>query len=241
VREELNTQQEAILRTQRLAVAATSAAAARRPIRANAPVETVPYLQSVIPLNRLDYLVETCRNALLRCPGHVLEIGVYRGGSLSRLAEVVAEVCPAYRAIGIDTFAGHPYSDGHPVHPKGKYDDVDLRELSFRLAAQPHGSLVELHAGRVEDILPDLALKDVVFAHVDCDLYLPVRYCAQHLPPVMKNRGMIYFDDYGHEHCPGATRAVGEVFPEDCLHQVSMPDDGTCWSCYFRLGERGGA
>lgn len=202
-------------------------------------METVPYLQSVIPPNRLDYLVETCRNVLLRCPGHVLEIGVYRGGSLSRLAEVVAEVCPAHRAIGIDTFAGHPYSDGHPVHPQGKYADVDLRELAGRLAEQPYGCLVELHAGRVEDILHGLALKDVVFAHVDCDLYLPVRYSAQHLPIVMKASGTIYFDDYGHQHCPGATRAVGEVFRGDRLKHVSMPDDGTCWSCHLRLDEQG--
>lgn len=207
-------------------------------IRANAPIETVPYLQSVIPANRLDYLVETCRRALQRCPGNVLEIGVYRGGSLSRLAEVVAEVCPEYRAIGIDTFSGHPYSDGHPVHPEGKYRDVDLRELARQVAEQPHGLFVELHPGRVEDILSALALKDVAFAHVDCDLYLPVRYCAQHLPAIMKTGGTIYFDDYGHEHCPGATRAVEEVFALDDLHHVSMPDDGTCWSCYLRLDER---
>jgi len=195
----------------------------------------VPYLQSVIPPNRLDYLVEICRAALRRCPGHVVEIGVYRGGSLSRLAEVVAEVCPAYRAIGIDTFAGHPYSDGHSVHPQGKYADVDMRQLAGRLAGQPQGRLIELHAGLVETLLPDLALKDVAFAHVDCDLYLPVRFCAQHLPAVMKAGGTIFFDDYGHEHCPGATRAVSEVFAENRLHQVSMPDDGTCWSCYLRL------
>jgi O-methyltransferase len=205
--------------------------------RTNLPIETVPYLQSVIPPNRLEYLVETCRSALQHRPGHVLEIGVYRGGSLSRLAEVVAEMCPEYRAIGIDTFSGHPYSDGHPVHPQGKYHDVDLRELARQLAQQPQGRLVELHSGRVEDILHSLALKDVAFAHVDCDLYLPVRYCAEHLPAIMKAGGTIYFDDYGHEHCPGATRAVDDVFASNDLHEVTMPDDGTCWSCHLRIPE----
>lgn len=226
--------EESALRGQRMTGPARSLPATE-PIRVNEPIETAPYLESVIPPNRLEYLVEICRRSLQRCPGHVLEVGVYRGGSLSRLAKVVAEVCPEYRAIGIDTFAGHPYSDGHTVHPQGKYHDVDLNELERRLANQPFGSSVELHRGQVEDILHGLALKDVAFAHVDCDLYLPVRYCAEHLPAIMKAGGTIYFDDYGHEHCPGATRAVEEVFGSSDLHEVTMPDDGTCWSCHLRV------
>lgn len=219
--------------------AAPAPSFAHQPVRANSPVETVPYLHSVIPANRLNLLSEICRSSLKHCPGHVLEIGVYRGGSISRLAEVVAEVCPEYRTIGIDTFTGHPYSDGHPVHPAGKYADVDFAELRRRLARQPYGRDVELHAGRVEDILSGLNLRDVAFAHVDCDLYLPVRHCAIELPKMMKHAGTLYFDDYGHEHCPGATRAVAEVFPVGRLHEVSIGEDGTCWSCHLRLDELG--
>lgn len=209
-------------------------------VRANAPVETVRYLSSVIPPNRLDFLANKCRETLLQVPGNVLEVGTYRGGSLSRLAEVLMEICPEYRVIGIDTFTGHPYSDGHPVHPKGKYSDVDLQQLRCAIDEYKWGAQVELHKGRVEEILSSLDIKEIAFAHIDCDLYLPVRYCALEIPPLMKKGGLIYFDDYGHEHCPGATRAVREVFPEQALNEVSMPDDGTCWSCYFdpnRLGE----
>lgn len=227
-------QDEAVRRVHRVADT-LPAAAAGQSIRHNLPVETVPYLESVIPPKRLEYLVETCRRALQRGAGHVLEVGVYRGGSLSRLAKVVAEVCPEYRAIGIDTFSGHPYSDGHPVHPVGKYRDIDLRHLESRLAEQPQGRLVDLHRGRVEDILNRLGLEGVAFAHVDCDLYVPVRYCAEYLPAMMKAGGTIYFDDYGHEHCPGATRAVEEVFASETLHEVRMPEDGTCWSCHVQL------
>jgi hypothetical protein len=206
-------------------------------VRTNAPVETVDYLQSVIPPNRLDYLVEKCRETLRRCPGHVLEIGVYRGGSLSRLAQLVEEVCPEYRVIGIDTFSGHPYSDGHPVHPLGKYADVDLGRLTAAFAEQPYGGRIGLHTGRVENILQDLRLHDVAFAHIDCDLFRPVAFCAATLPALMKRGGLLYFDDYGHDHCPGATRAVDEAFPPERINQVYMPDDGTCWSCHVRLDD----
>ena len=96
-----------------------------------------------------------------------------------------------------------------------------------------------MHAGRVEEILRGLALRDVAFAHVDCDLYLPVAFCAAELPALMQPGAMLYFDDYGHEHCPGATRAVHEFFAAGLLNEVYMPDDGTCWSCHLRLDDRG--
>jgi|GEM_PF-3279007 len=206
-------------------------------VRTNEPVDGVPYLSSVIPQNRLDFLAETCRQALKRCPGHVLEVGVYRGGTLSVLAQIVSEVCPQYRAIGIDTFSGHPYSDGHPVHPAGKYADVDITELRAMFDAQTYGPWIDLHSGRVEKILDRISLNDIAFAHIDCDLYRPIKYCASHVPNIMRPDGTLYFDDYAHEHCPGATRAVDETFPKDCLHEVVMSNDATCWSCFFRLDE----
>lgn len=193
-------------RTWQSAASATLWSAERPLVRTNAPLDNVPYLHSVIPRNRLDYLAEICRQALGCCPGNVLEVGVYRGGSLSRLAQVVEDVCPQYRAFGIDTFSGHPYSDGHPMHPRGKYADVHLSLLREILNKQDYGLWVELHRGCVEDILNRLSLHDIAFAHIDCDLYIPVRYCAKHIPIFMKAGGLLYFDDYGHEHCPGATK-----------------------------------
>lgn len=206
-------------------------------IRANAPVDTVDYLCSVIPSNRLDHLESVCRQTLLECPGHVLEVGVYRGGSLLRLARALKVLCPQYRVIGIDTFTGHPYTDGHPIHPEGKYGDVNVPILQEALDRAGCSDVIELHRARVESILDGLGLYDVAFAHIDCDLYHPVRFCAESVPPLMKQGGVIYFDDYGHEHCPGATRAVQECFSSKEVHEVFMPGDGTCWSCYVRVGQ----
>lgn len=199
----------------------------------NSPVNTVAYLESVIPMNRLNFLEKTCRDVLKRLPGNVLEVGVYRGGSLIRLAEAVRDLCPEYRVIGIDTFMGHPYSDGHPVHPTGKYSDVDPEILKSLIAERGLSQWITLVQGRVEDIFDSLSLSDISFAHIDCDLYKPISYSARKVPLVLKKSGIIYFDDYGHEHCPGATRAVLENFERKSIEDVYLPEDGTCWSGYL--------
>jgi hypothetical protein len=162
-------------------------------------------------------------------------VGVYRGGSLAALAQAVRDVCPAFHAIGVDTFAGHPYSDAHPVHPIGKYADVDIQTLRTELERAGLGRWVSLVTGRIEDILPSMGLKDIAFAHIDCDLYLPISFCARTLPNLMLSGGLLYFDDYGHEHCPGARRAVEELFPKERLKEVYMKEDDTCWSCFVEF------
>ncbi|MGA2178011.1 MAG: class I SAM-dependent methyltransferase [Verrucomicrobiota bacterium] len=203
----------------------------------NSPVESVPYGQSVIPANRLDYIEALAERTLAEVPGNVLEVGVYKAGSLLPLARALNEnpTCERYGAYGIDTFTGHPYTDGHPVHPKGKYSDVDFGELERFLITTGLFDRIQLHKGRVEDIWPTLELPKFSFVHIDCDLYLPVKFCAQQVPRLMNKGGVLFFDDYGHEHCPGATRAIKEIFPNHPFTEVSMEDDGTRWSCFMNF------
>jgi O-methyltransferase len=208
---------------------------AATPRRSNEPVDSAAYLQSVIPHARLDYLASLCEETLRAVPGNVLEVGVYRGGSLARLADVVRRISPKNRVYGIDTFSGHPYTDGHPVHPVGKYADIDLDTLVGSLTRYELAPWITLIQGRVEDVLPTTSIGSISFAHVDCDLYWPVLYCARELPARMQPGGIIYFDDYGHEHCPGATAAVRDVFSVDRLTEVYIREDCTCWSCFIRF------
>jgi O-methyltransferase len=204
-------------------------------IRINKPIETVPYGHTVIPDNRLEYLVKKCEQTLKKVPGNILEIGVYRGGTIIRLSKILKDTCPEFIAIGVDTFTGHPYTDNHPVHPKRKYADVDLEDLQRCIKKKNLDKEIKLHKGKIEEIFIDLDLKNISFAHIDCDLYIPVKFCAQHVPGVMNKKGVIYFDDYGHEHCPGATKAVREKFNSQQIHEVYIPEDNTCWSCYIQL------
>lgn len=207
----------------------------KKAVRANEPVDIVAYGSSVIPSNRLDFLVRKCRETLEQSPGNVLEVGVYRGGSLLALTEVLKETCPQFKVYAIDTFAGHPYTDGHHVHPMGKYGNVEIIELEQLISAKGLTQWVNLFRGRVEEIFQGLHLNNISFAHIDCDLHTPVKYCAENVPPIMTHGGVLYFDDYGHEHCPGATTAVDGTFDKKLLHEVYMHDDHTCWSCYIEM------
>lgn len=206
-----------------------------QPVNTNQPIDTVPYGETVIPNSRLKYLQWKCKETLERNPGNVLEIGVYKGGTLLALAQAVKEVCPQFKVYGVDTFTGHPYTDKHPVHPAGKYADVDMDELEKFIRAKGYQDNVSLYEGKIEEIFAQLDLKNISFVHVDCDLYIPVKYCAENIPQVMNPHGVIYFDDYGHEHCPGATQAVEESFEKNQIHRVYIPEDDTCWSGYIQL------
>ncbi|WP_414682882.1 TylF/MycF/NovP-related O-methyltransferase [Longimicrobium sp.] len=203
--------------------------------RTNDPVDSVGYLASVIPRNRLNYLVSLCEETLRQVPGNVLEVGVYRGGSLVCLADVVSRVSPEHCVFGVDTFTGHPYTDGHPIHPIGKYADIEVDTLIRSLTARGLDRWIKLIRGRVEHVLDPDSIRPLSFVHVDCDLYSPVLYCARELPSRIQRGGIIYFDDYGHEHCPGATAAVREMFATAQVTEVYMQEDETCWSCFIRV------
>ncbi len=202
--------------------------------RVNNPIETVDFGKTVIPENRLKFLGDKCAEVLSKVSGNVIEVGVYKGGTLIELAKQVRDVCPQYKVYGVDTFEGHPYDDGHPVHPKGKYADVNITDLQEIIKKEGLSEWVELIQGKIEDVFDSLPAKEFAFAHIDCDLYIPIKFCATHIPPHIKKGGVIYFDDYGHEHCLGATKAVDEVFAKADIHEVSL-SDGTCWSGYINL------
>jgi len=204
-------------------------------VNTNDPVETVPYGQTVIPESRLKFLHWKCKETLKRTPGNVLEIGVYRGGTLVTLTKALKEICPQFKVVGVDTFTGHPYSDGHPVHPIGKYSDVTKEDLEKFFESKNLNEHIILKVGKIEEIFNLLNLKNISFAHIDCDLYTAVKFCAEQIPKIMNKHGVIYFDDYGHEHCPGATKAIKEVFEPHQLHQVYIPEENTCWSAYVQL------
>ncbi len=203
-------------------------------IRTNKPLESVPYGKTVIPENRLNFLAEKCRSVLEKTPGNVIEIGVYRGGTIIALAKQLRDICPEFVVFGVDTFSGHPYSDGHSVHPKGKYADVDVEKLQKTFEAEGVDTFITLYTGKIEDIFRSLQLSNISFVHVDCDLYTPVKFCAKYVTPLVNKGGIIYFDDYGHEHCPGATKAVEESFLKKQINEVSL-NDGTNWSAYVEL------
>ena len=155
----------------------------------------------------LDFLAALA--AISPWPGAFAEIGVYRGGSASRLYEIAQRQGRALHLY--DTFVGHPIvdpdHDNPHQHPKGRYGQDAITPDELR-DAMPD---CVVHAGTFPETLTYLA--PLAFAHVDADLYHPTLAACQLLPAMMPDGGVLYFDDYSRtDGCPGVREAVDAVF-----------------------------
>ena len=164
-----------------------------------------PTFPSLIGPADLDWL---CALAASAPPGDFVELGVYKGGSAERLYQIAE--AQGRRLWLFDTFSGHPANNpahddvGH--HHVGKYADaVDPHELQRRLprAIIARGVFPETFGTLIDRIS---------FVHSDLDLYDPTEAVCRLLPPRMVAGGMLYFDDYGWEECPGVREAVDAHF-----------------------------
>jgi len=154
---------------------------------------------SVIAQDTLNELIETAR---VCPPGDFVEVGVYKGGSAARLAEVAKE--QHRRLFLFDTFCGIPHADPTVDHHKvGDFNDTSLREVQ---AALPDAICIP---GVFPGTLP-AELISIALAHIDCDQYRSVFDCCFMLAPRMVSGGVMVFDDY--DCIPGAAKAVTECF-----------------------------
>lgn len=146
-----------------------------------------------------DVLAHMCK-LLSTTPqdGCVVEVGVYKGGSLWHLVRAAAGR-PVY---AYDTFTGIPYKDDIDSHAVGDFNDTSLAAVQ---AAVPTAIYA---VGEFPDSL--VTMPPIAFCHVDCDQYRAVKACIDVLGPRMLPGGVMWFDDYG---ClQGAIKAVEEAF-----------------------------
>jgi hypothetical protein len=137
--------------------------------------------------------------------GAFAECGVYRGGILKMLATAH----PGRTVYGFDTFAGLPAEmwGTDELHSVGDFDDTSLRFVRAATADSPNIRLVQ-------GVFPDSAVyvKDrFALVHLDFDFYESTRAALEWFLPRMVAGGVIVFDDYEWEYCPGVKRAIDEV------------------------------
>ncbi|MGH7605410.1 MAG: TylF/MycF/NovP-related O-methyltransferase [Gemmatimonadaceae bacterium] len=156
-------------------------------------------MHSEIAEDTLHELAEAARAAP---PGDLVEVGVYKGGSATRLAEVARE---QNRMLFLfDTFTGIPTADPEVDHHKiGDFGDTTLEAVR---SAIPEAIFKP-------GIFPETLTDDVgpiALAHIDCDQYASVKACCAAIAPRMVSGGVMVFDDY--DVLPGAKKAVEEAF-----------------------------
>ena len=156
-------------------------------------------------------MIKYCGNTIyLQLPGDVIEIGVYKGGSLTRIAQAYHRINKTI--YGIDTFEGMPMPDADiDLHKEGDFNDTDYDYLSKWYADEY--SNIKLIKGKFPDISDQLPEDNkYCFVHVDVDIYQSVMDCCCYFYPRLVNQGYMIFDDYNFPTCPGAKKAVDDYF-----------------------------
>lgn len=142
-------------------------------------------------------------------PGDILEIGVWRGGTGCLLAAAVADT--ESRVFLADTFEGvvktgavdGDYTDG--THADASIGQV--RSLAAELDVDV-GILVGIFP---EDTAEEIEARTFRLCHIDVDIYQSAKDIFDWVWPRMVTGGIVVFDDYGFQSCPGVSRFVDEV------------------------------
>lgn len=161
-----------------------------REMQRRALAETADYIQTNMA-EAIGYYSgkKVLEHALRLVPpaGHLVEFGVYRGGSIN----LIARHFPDRVVHGFDSFHGLPHDWHGWRDPKGKFS---LHGRPPRV--RPN---VKLHVGLFEETLPawlERNLGVIGFAHVDCDLYSSAKTVLDLISPRIGPGSVLVFDEY---------------------------------------------
>lgn len=157
-------------------------------------------------------------------PGDIVECGVYKGVSLSRLIKFreIFENIWSKKIIAFDTFGEFPKTQyefwkkerRNFIKEAGDRKSVPLRNYVRLLKSQNLYHNIDLIKGDVGKTLkkykkenPRLRLS---LLHIDVDLYESTKVCLTELFPLVVRKGIIILDDYN--KFGGASRAIDEFF-----------------------------
>jgi hypothetical protein len=144
-------------------------------------------------------------------PGDFVEIGVYKGNSASLLAAFARR---HKRSVFLfDTFGGFDERDLHGVDGEQpiQFTDTSLAGVQ-RLVGTEGVNYVQgffPESARITNIAMPQA---VAVAHIDCDLYAPMKAGLEWLYPRLSPGGIMLLHDYSSGNWPGATQAIDEFF-----------------------------
>ena len=151
-------------------------------------------------------------------PGHVVECGVYRGGSAIVLAERLLRASSAREIWLFDVFTGMP--DPGDQDPDEAWGDVGKFVSSPEIvlgnleAAGIDADRVHVVPGMYEQTVVGFRPPPIAFLHIDCDWYDPVKLCLDVFYDAVSPGGVVVFDDYG--FWSGCRKAVDEFTARRC-------------------------
>ena len=142
----------------------------------------------------------SCIKATEDLRGSIVEIGVYKGGSLKLMEYATKKVI-----YGFDTFEGMPKETKEDnYHKKGDFS-VEFKNVKRAFSNNNSVNLVKGLFNK-ESILPEI----ISFGHIDVDLYSSTKVSLEKVYDRLCEGGLIIVDDYGFRTTKGARKAVKE-------------------------------
>jgi hypothetical protein len=166
-------------------------------------------------------------------PGHIVELGVFKGQSLLLFAKFMELMNPNDRScsvIGFDNFSGftgvHAKDGAIDTRvdkvvggwsPADWYDDlkrhIHLFDFDRFVGHKPRIELVEGDiCETVETFAKERAGTCIRLLNLDCDMYEPTLAGLKHLYDMVLPGGVILLDEFAFDQFPGEASAVREFF-----------------------------
>jgi len=162
--------------------------------------------QSLVEKEKINKIINLL-NKVKDLEGEYSEVGVYKGGT-----SLIISQNSNSNVYLFDTF------EGMPNHTKnidgtwglGSFGDIEVEEI-IKLFKDYEN--VKIHKGifpaETSKFIKDNKFK---FVHLDVDNYISYKESLEFFYDKMVKEGIIIFDDYNCECCPGANLAIDEFF-----------------------------
>jgi len=154
--------------------------------------------------------------------GDFAELGVWKGNSAAILAYFASQ--SGRRLFLFDTFEGFDQRDLAGVdqgHGKA-FNDTSIETVRDTVG---HPEAVTYLQGFFPDTITDeVRERRFALAHVDCDLYQPMKTALEFFYPRLSAGGMLILHDYSSGTWDGATRAIDEFCGDREEHITLWPD-----------------
>jgi len=154
-------------------------------------------------------------------PGDLAELGVYKGNTAALLAGFRRSM--GKRTYLFDTFEGFSPRDirGIDADKPAQFADTSLASVQSLVGSEGVEYIVGHFPVSTSAIAGELSL---CMAHLDCDLYLPMKAGLEYFYSRLAPGGILVIHDYSSLNWHGAERAVDEFLADKMERLVPIPD-----------------
>jgi hypothetical protein len=209
--------------------------------------EIIPYMglfTNRMVFTKMIEQYEIFKKAMDR-PGHIVEVGVYRGESFfnfARFVEIFNMGERVTKVIGFDNFEGFTKINKQDKTQSNQNDKELLNDMGIKRGGfnpgerayeriselidifeadhfVPQKKRLEICVGDVLETIPRYVKENpglrISLLHLDVDLYEPTLCALKYLYPLVVSGGVIILDEYGQDKFAGESAAFDEYFGDN--------------------------